>query len=181
MTDQAAIEGAIRTLLTAIGEDPDRDGLIDTPARVARSWAELSSGVSDDPSQHLTTSFDVDTEGLVIVRDIDFHTVCEHHLLPFHGRAHIGYLPSGGKVTGLSKLARVVEGYSRRLQVQERLTAQIADAVHDRLEAQGVAVMVEAEHMCMTMRGIRKPGATTVTTAYRGSIDKAEFLELLRA
>jgi len=175
----AAIEEAISSLLTAIGDDPERDGLRNTPARVARSWAELASGLCEDPSEHLEVSFDVDAGGLVMVRDIPFQTLCEHHLLPFHGVAHVAYLPSGRKVTGLSKLARCVEGYSRRLQVQERLTTQIADAVESRLDALGVAVMLRAEHMCMTMRGIRKPGATTVTTTYRGNIDKAEFLSLV--
>lgn len=180
MTEEP-IEQAIRALITAIGEDPDRDGLVNTPARVARSWFELSAGVNEDPDQHLDVSFDVEATGMVLVKDIHFQTVCEHHLLPFYGVAHIAYIPDGGKVTGLSKLARCLEGYSRRLQVQERLTTQVANAIEQRLQPKGVAVMIQAEHMCMTMRGIRKPGASTVTTTYRGNIDKAEFLELVRA
>lgn len=166
--DAQAVQRCVRELLIAIGEDPDREGLRDTPARMGRAWRELVSGLEIDPAQHLDTLFDVETEEMVMVRDIEFHSVCEHHLLPFYGRAHVAYIPAGGKVTGLSKLARVVEGYARRPQVQERLTAQIADALVTKLHPQGATVIIEAEHMCMTMRGIRKPGAFTVTSALRG-------------
>lgn len=171
--DAAGVERATRDLLRAIGEDPDRDGLLDTPARMARAWAELVGGLNEDPSRHLDTLFDVDTDELVLVRDIDFHSVCEHHLLPFYGRAHVAYIPAGGKVVGLSKLARLVEGYARRPQVQERLNGQIADALDAKLQPQGVAVVIEAEHMCMTMRGVRKPGTSTVTSALRGVMAKS--------
>lgn len=166
--DAQAVERCVRELLVAIGEDPDREGLRDTPARMGRAWKELVSGLEVDPCRHLDKLFDVDTEEMVLVRDIEFHSVCEHHLLPFYGRAHVAYLPAGGKVTGLSKLARVVEEYARRPQVQERLTAQIADTLVAKLRPQGATVIIEAEHMCMTMRGIRKPGAFTVTSALRG-------------
>lgn len=186
-TDATAIEGAIRTILSSVGEDPDRDGLMDTPARVARSYAELLSGYAQDPADHLDRQFEVDHDEMVIVKDIPFSSMCEHHMLPFIGRAHVAYLPGpGGKVCGLSKLARVVEGYARRLQVQERLTSQVADALRDRLEARGVLVIIEAEHLCMSMRGIRKPGSMTTTSAVRGllkesSATRAEALGLIKS
>lgn len=183
MYDEAGVERAMRDLLVAVGEDPDREGLRDTPARMSRSWRELLSGLDEDPRHHLETQFVTGTNELVLVRDIEFSSVCEHHLLPFFGRAHVGYIPANGRVTGLSKLARVVEGYARRPQVQERLTTQIADAVFDVLRPQGVIVVLEAEHMCMTMRGIRKPGSSTVTSALRGIMahpaTRAEMMSLI--
>ena len=167
--DSARIEAAVREVLAAIGEDPDRPGLIDTPARVARACAETFAGLAQDPDDVLATTFDEDHDELVLVKDIPMYSTCEHHLVPFHGVAHIGYIPGlDGRVTGLSKLARLVEVYARRPQVQERMTRQIADALHEVLKPQGVIVVIEAEHLCMAMRGIRKPGATTVTSAVRG-------------
>lgn len=166
--DAAGVERAVRDLLKAIGEDPNREGLVETPARMARAWKEIVSGLEEDPTKHLEKHFHVDHEEMVLVRDIDFHSVCEHHLLPFYGKAHVAYIPSNKTVTGLSKLARVVEGFARRPQVQERLTSQVADALVEKLNPQGVCVIIEAEHMCMTMRGIRKPGSSTVTSALRG-------------
>lgn len=165
--DQARIEQAVREILLAVGEDPDREGLIDTPARVARMYAELFSGLHDDPSRHLQKCFRQKYDEMVLVRDIEFHSVCEHHLLPFMGTAHIGYLP-GGKVVGLSKLARVVESVARRPQVQERMTEEIADLLTEQLQVKGVAVVIEATHTCMTIRGVRKPGSTCVTSAMKG-------------
>ena len=160
---------AVQELLAAIGEDPNRDGLLDTPARVARMWAEVLGGTNDDPDHHLSRTFDIEHDEMVLVRDIPFTSVCEHHMLPFSGTAHIAYLPgTTGRFTGLSKLARLVEGYARRLQVQERLTSQLADAMQSMLEPVGVLVVVEAEHSCMSIRGVRKPGTKTVTTAVRG-------------
>lgn len=183
MVDQPRIEEATRNLLEALGEDSARDGLLQTPHRVAGAWAELVAGYGEDPSDHLRTTFDVDGEELVLVRDIEFHSLCEHHLLPFVGRAHIAYLPAGGKVTGLSKLARCVDGYARRLQVQERLTGQVADALEEVLHPRGVAVIIEAEHFCMTMRGVQKTGALTTTSSFRGdlalSAGRQEVLDLL--
>lgn len=183
MYDEAAVVRAMRDLLEAVGEDPTREGLLDTPARMGRAWKEMLSGLEEDPRDHLRTTFDVGTDELVLVRDIAFHSVCEHHLLPFHGHAHVGYIPAHGRVTGLSKLARVVEGYARRPQVQERLTAQIADAVDEVLTPQGVIVVVEAEHMCMTMRGVRNQGSSTVTSALRGIMrhpaTRAEMMSLV--
>jgi GTP cyclohydrolase I len=175
---------AVRELLIAIGEDPTRDGLADTPARVARSFAELLSGYREDPAAHLDKQFQVDHEELVIVKDIPFSSMCEHHMLPFMGTAHVAYLPgTSGKVTGLSKFARLVDGYARRLQVQERLTSQIADAMMNHLHAEGALVVMEAEHLCMTIRGVKKPGAITTTSAVRGSLTdpttRAEALTLL--
>jgi GTP cyclohydrolase I len=165
--DRAA--AAVRELLLAVGEDPDRPGLIDTPARVARAYAETFAGLDQDPYEVLSTTFDEDHDELVLVKDIPMYSTCEHHLVPFHGVAHIGYIPGeDGRVTGLSKLARLVEVYARRPQVQERMTSQIADALADVLKPRGVLVVIEAEHLCMAMRGIRKPGATTVTSAVRG-------------
>ena len=167
--DAARAEAAVRELLSAIGEDPDREGLQETPARVARACAELFAGMREDPSEHLGKQFREDEhEEMVIVRDIPFTSMCEHHLLPFTGRAHVAYIPRAGRITGLSKIARCVEGYARRLQVQERMTSQVADAMMASLEPLGVLVVVEAEHMCMTARGVSKPGSLTVTSAVRG-------------
>ncbi|ENO17955.1 GTP cyclohydrolase I FolE [Schaalia cardiffensis] len=181
--DEARAEAATRELIAAIGEDPDREGLRDTPTRVAKAWKEILNGLNEDPRDYLRTQFEAGTDELVLVRDIVFHSVCEHHLLPFYGRAHVGYIPRGGRVTGLSKLARVVEGYSRRPQVQERLTAQIADAIDEVLHPQGVIVVIEAEHMCMSMRGVSKPGSSTVTSALRGIMNdgatRAEMMSLV--
>jgi GTP cyclohydrolase IA len=156
-------------LLIAVGEDPERDGLRDTPARVARAYAEMFAGLWQDPGEILATTFDEDHDELVLVKDIPMYSTCEHHLVPFHGVAHIGYIPADdGRVTGLSKLARLVEVYALRPQVQERMTSQIADALNDVLKPLGVLVVIEAEHLCMAMRGIRKPGTSTVTSAVRG-------------
>ena len=167
--DADGVRRAVRDLLVAIGEDPDREGLRETPERMARAYAEMFSGLGEDPAAHLERVFDVAHEEMILVRDIPLYSVCEHHLLPFHGMAHVGYIPGKeGRVTGLSKLARLVEGYARRPQVQERLTAQIADAMVERLAVRGVLVVVEAEHLCMSMRGVRKPGSNTVTSAVRG-------------
>ena len=167
--DQARAAAAVRELLIAVGEDPDRPGLKDTPARVARAYAETFAGLGQDPIEILSTTFDEDHDELVLVKDIPMYSTCEHHLVPFHGVAHIGYIPGeDGRVTGLSKLARLVEVYARRPQVQERMTSQIADALDDVLRPRGVLVIIEAEHLCMAMRGIRKPGSTTVTSAVRG-------------
>ncbi|GIG58736.1 GTP cyclohydrolase 1 [Longispora fulva] len=159
----------MREILIAIGEDPDRDGLRKTPSRVAHAYAEMFAGLRVDPAQTLTTAFDANHDEMVLVRDIEVASMCEHHLLPFHGVAHVGYIPGmHGRITGLSKLARLVEAYARRPQVQERLTAQIADTLERQLEPRGVIVVVECEHLCMAMRGIRKPGSRTVTSAVRG-------------
>ena len=165
--DLPRIERAVREILAAIGEDPGRSSLVDTPGRVARMYAELFSGLSANPARHLERVFEERYDELVLVRDISFNSMCEHHLLPFMGVAHVGYLPRG-KVTGLSKLARVVEEISRRPQVQERMTHQIADLMNQELDAKGVVVVIEATHTCMTIRGIRKPGSLTVTSAVRG-------------
>lgn len=166
--DEAAVEQAVLALLTAVGEDPQREGLVETPARVARAWKEMLSGLAEDPAAHLDKCFTVETDEMVLVRDIEFHSVCEHHLLPFYGRAHVAYIPRNNRVTGLSKLARLVEGYARRPQVQERLTTQIAQALVEKLDPLGGCVIMEAEHMCMSMRGIRKPGTSTVTSKLWG-------------
>jgi GTP cyclohydrolase I len=167
--DQERAAAAVRELLIAVGEDPDRPGLRDTPGRVARAYAETFAGLWQDPGEILATTFDEDHDELVLVKDIPMYSTCEHHLVPFHGVAHIGYIPGDdGRVTGLSKLARLVEVYARRPQVQERMTSQIADAMSDVLKPRGVIVVIEAEHLCMAMRGIRKPGASTVTSAVRG-------------
>ena len=165
--DQPRIQRAVREILAAIGEDPDRESLQETPARVARMYAELFSGLHSDPARHLKKFFVEDYDELVLVRDIPFSSMCEHHLLPFMGTAHVGYLPNG-KVIGLSKMARVVDEISRRPQVQERMTHQIADLMNDELNAKGVVIVLEAEHTCMTIRGVRKPGCLTVTSAVRG-------------
>jgi GTP cyclohydrolase I len=167
--DLARIEAAVAEILVAIGEDPDREGLQETPVRVARMYAEVCSGIHEDPAAHLIKTFDVDHDEMVMVRDIPLYSLCEHHLLPFFGVAHVAYIPRrGGMITGLSKLTRLVDGYSRRPQVQERLTSQVAGAIQDTLEPQGTLVVIEAEHLCMSMRGVRKPGAVTVTSAVHG-------------
>lgn len=170
LVDHARIEAAVREILAGIGEDPDRDGLLDTPARVARMYAEITGGLREDPEDHLYKVFDVDHDEMIMVRDIPVYSMCEHHLLPFHGSAHVAYIPkAGGRITGLSKIARLVDGFARRPQVQERLTRQVADAVQNALDPAGVLVVVEAEHMCMSMRGVRKPGSSTVTSAVHGT------------
>src|SRR3954464_2282177 len=167
--DVARAEAAIRELLIAVGEDPDREGLKATPGRVARAYAEVFAGLFVDPSEVLQTTFDENHDELVLVKDIPLYSICEHHLVPWHGTAAVGYIPGqDGRITGLSKLARVVELYARRPQVQERLTSQVADAVMKRLDPRGVIVVVEAEHLCMAMRGVRKPGSVTMTSAVRG-------------
>lgn len=167
--DLPRIERAVREILIAIGEDPDRGGLLRTPHRVARAYAELFAGLRIDPASVLTTAFEEDHDEMVLVRDIEITSMCEHHLLPFHGVAHVGYIPGeSGRITGLSKLARLVEAYARRPQVQERLTSQIADMLMQRLEPRGTIVVIDCEHMCMSLRGIRKPGARTLTSAVRG-------------
>ena len=167
--DLDRIEAAVREILVAIGEDPDRDGLVDTPKRVARMYAEVFSGLWEDPGEHLKVVFEVDHDEMVMVKDIPIYSLCEHHLVPWFGRAHVAYIPNEeGRITGLSKLARLVDGFSKRPQVQERLTSQVADCIQSVLEPRGVLVVVEAEHLCMSMRGVRKPGATTVTSAVRG-------------
>ena len=173
--DRERAEAAVREFLIAIGEDPDREGLLETPARVARACSEVFSGLYDDPAKYLLKQFhEADHEEMVIVKDIPFTSMCEHHLLPFTGRAHVAYIPRKGRITGLSKLARCVEGYARRPQVQERMTSQIADAIMKSLDPLGTIVVVEAEHMCMTARGIKKPGSFTVTSAVRGSFKEDE-------
>jgi GTP cyclohydrolase I len=167
--DQPRIAAAVREILIAIGEDPDRDGLLDTPARVARMYEEICSGLFDDPSAHLKTTFEAGHDEMILEKDIPLYSICEHHLVAFHGRAHVAYIPSDdGRVTGLSKLARLVDSYSRRPQVQERLTSQIADELERTLQPKGVMVVIEAEHLCMSMRGVKKPGVTTITSAVRG-------------
>ena len=167
--DQGRIEKAVREILLADGEDPERDGLVDTPARVARMYEEVLAGIEQEADEHLKVTFDADHDEMVLERNIPFASVCEHHLVPFVGRAHVAYIPNAdGRITGLSKLARVVDGYSKRPQVQERLTTQIADAIESCLEPRGVLVVIEAEHFCMSMRGVKKPGAQAVTSAVRG-------------
>lgn len=167
--DLPRIEAAVTEILLAIGEDPGRDGLRDTPRRVARMYAEVFSGLREEPGEHLKVVFEADHDEMVMVKDIAIFSLCEHHLVPWFGKAHIAYIPNeDGRITGLSKLARLVDGFSKRPQVQERLTAQVADAIQAVLEPRGALVVVEAEHLCMSMRGIRKPGATTVTSAVRG-------------
>jgi GTP cyclohydrolase IA len=172
--DAARAEAAVRELLLAMGEDPEREGLRDTPARVARAYREIFAGLRQEPEDVLTTTFDIGHEEMVLVKDIEVYSTCEHHLVPFHGVAHVGYIPNtDGRITGLSKLARLVEVYARRPQVQERLTTQIADALVRILEPRGVIVVVECEHLCMSMRGVRKPGSRTVTSAVRGIMESA--------
>jgi len=171
LIDQERVERAVREILLAIGEDPDRDGLSQTPARVARSYVEIFAGMRQNPQDVLTTTFEIGHEELILVRDIEVYSTCEHHLVPFHGVAHVGYIPGrDGRVTGLSKLARLVDVYARRPQVQERMTSQIADAMVEHLKPLGVLVVVECEHLCMSMRGVRRPGSRTVTSAVRGQM-----------
>ncbi len=184
--DHDRAEAAVRELLHAIGEDPDREGLLDTPARVARAYAELTEGLHQRAEDVLTTTFDLGHDEMVLVKDIELWSMCEHHLVPFTGVAHVGYIPSdNGKITGLSKLARLVDVYAKRPQVQERLTTQVADALVEILEARGVIVVIEAEHLCMTMRGVRKAGARTITSAVRGQMlnatTRAEAMSLISA
>ncbi|GAA4111222.1 GTP cyclohydrolase I FolE [Nocardioides fonticola] len=183
--DHERAEAAVRELLYAIGEDPTREGLLDTPARVARAYAELTQGLRQTPEEVLSTTFDLGHDEMVLVRDIELWSMCEHHLVPFTGVAHVGYIPAAsGKITGLSKLARLVDVYAKRPQVQERLTTQVADALMEILEARGVIVVIEAEHLCMTMRGVRKAGARTITSAVRGILHNAatrgEAMALIR-
>jgi GTP cyclohydrolase I len=182
--DAARAEAAVRELLLAIGEDAERDGLLETPARVARAYAEVFGGLRQDPGEVLSTVFDLSHDELILVKDIEIFSTCEHHLVPFHGVAHVGYIPNDeGRITGLSKLARLVDIYAKRPQVQERLTTQVADALEEHLQPQGVIVVVECEHLCMSMRGIRKPGARTVTSAVRGQLrdpaTRAEAMSLI--
>ena len=183
--DASRVERAVRELLIGVGEDPDRDGLRDTPARVARSYAELFAGLRQDPATVLSTTFDLGHDEMVLVKDIEVSSCCEHHLVPFHGVAHVGYIPNqDGRITGLSKLARLVDVYARRPQVQERLTTQVADALVEHLEPRGVIVVIECEHLCMSLRGVRKAGATTITSAVRGQLrdptTRAEAISLIR-
>ncbi|GAB48586.1 GTP cyclohydrolase I FolE [Mobilicoccus pelagius] len=182
--DLERVERAVREILLAVGEDPDREGLRETPARVARSYVELFAGLRADPADILGTTFDIEHEEMVLVRDIELYSTCEHHLVPFHGVAHVGYIPGrNGQVTGLSKIARLVDVYARRPQVQERLTTQIADALVEHLEPRGVIVVLDCEHLCMSMRGVRKPGARTTTSAVRGQLrapaTRAEAMSLI--
>jgi GTP cyclohydrolase IA len=183
--DQARAEAAVRELLLAVGENPERHGLLDTPARVARAYREMFAGLYTNPDDVLNTTFDEQHDEMILVKDIPMYSTCEHHLVAFHGVAHVGYIPGvDGRVTGLSKLARVVDLYAKRPQVQERLTAQIADALMRKLDPRGAIVVVEAEHLCMSMRGIRKPGATTTTSAVRGQFktdnaSRSEALDLI--
>jgi GTP cyclohydrolase I len=180
------IERAVREILDAIGEDPDRDGLLRTPERIAKMYVdEVFTGLRDDPSQHLTVTFEAEHDEMVMVRDIAVHSMCEHHLVPFAGKAHVAYIPGDdGRITGLSKIARLVDGFAKRPQVQERLTTQIADALVERLDPTGVLVMIEAEHYCMSMRGVKKPGSLTITSAVRGlfktnAATRAEAMSLI--
>jgi GTP cyclohydrolase I len=181
--DQARLKASVIEMLSAIGEDPFRNGLAETPRRIAEMYAEIFEGLWKDPRDYLQVVFEVAHDEMVILRNIPFYSMCEHHFLPFHGEAHVGYIPDG-KVVGISKLARVVEGYARRPQIQEQLTSQIAEAIMEVLKPDGVAVVIEAEHLCMTMRGIKKPGSRMVTSAMRGdfkrqSVTRAEFLSLV--
>jgi GTP cyclohydrolase I len=180
------IEHAVRLILEAIGEDPNREGLLETPKRVAKMYEEVFSGLKEDPKEHFKTVFGEDHEELVLVKDIPFYSMCEHHLVPFYGKAHIAYIPRGGRVTGLSKLARAVEAVAKRPQLQERITSTIANSIVESLDPHGVMVVVEAEHMCMTMRGVKKPGSKTVTSAVRGILEsdaaaRAEVLSLIKS
>jgi GTP cyclohydrolase IA len=186
MMDQKKIERAVREILIAIGEDPQRPGIKETPRRVARMYAELFSGLNRDPGREVSVFREGDHEEMVMVKDIPFFSMCEHHLVPFAGKAHVVYIPTKGRVTGLSKLVRVIEGFARRPQVQERLTSQIAECLMKRLKPQGVMVIIEAEHLCMSMRGVKKPGAITTTSALRGIFQKnaktrAEALALIKS
>ena len=169
LVDKPKIERAVREILEAVGEDPDREGLRRTPQRVAEMYEEIFAGLADDPADHLSVTFAADHDEMIMVKDIPLYSMCEHHLVPFLGRAHVAYIPNAnGRITGLSKLARLVESYARRPQVQERLTSQIADEIDEKLAPRGALVVVEAEHLCMSMRGVQKPGSTTVTSAVRG-------------
>jgi GTP cyclohydrolase IA len=179
------IEQAVRLIIEAIGEDPNREGLLDTPKRVAKMYAEVFSGLQEDPKEYFQTIFGEDHEELVLVKDIPFFSMCEHHLVPFYGKAHVAYIPRGGRVTGLSKLARAVEAVAKRPQLQERITSTIANTMIETLDPHGVMVVVEAEHMCMTMRGVKKPGAKTITSAVRGIFEndaasRAEVLSFIK-
>lgn len=183
--DHEKIKQAVRMILEAVGEDPDREGLLDTPKRVAKMYAEVFEGLRVDEEHYFETIFSENHEELVLVKDIPFYSMCEHHLVPFYGKAHVAYIPRGGRVVGLSKLARALEAVARRPQLQERITSTVADAIMKRLEPHGVLVVVEAEHMCMTMRGVKKPGSKTVTTAARGLFEtdaaqRAEVLSLIK-
>lgn len=183
MADQEKIRQSIISIIEALGEDPGREGLADTPRRIAEMYADIFSGMDENPEKHLEVGFEEDHQEMVIAKNIPFYSMCEHHFLPFHGMAHIGYIPRG-RVVGASKLSRVVEAFARRLQLQERLTTQIADTIVKALEPRGVAVIMEAEHLCMTMRGIKKPGSKMVTSAMRGlfrerAATRAEFLNLI--
>ncbi|MDQ1432806.1 MAG: cyclohydrolase [Actinomycetota bacterium] len=183
--DHARIERAVREILEAIGEDPDRDGLARTPTRIANMYEEVFAGLYEDPSHHLTVTFEADHDEMVMVRDIPIHSMCEHHLVPFAGRAHVAYIPGDdGRITGLSKIARLVDGFAKRPQVQERLTTQVADALVEVLNPSGVLVLIEAEHFCMSMRGVKKPGSLTITSAVRGlfksnAATRAEAMSLI--
>jgi GTP cyclohydrolase I len=184
--DVDRVRAAVSELLSAIGEDPERDGLVNTPVRVAAMYEELFSGLHDDPARHLEVTFAAEHDEMVMVRDIPFASLCEHHLVPFIGRAHVAYIPADdGRITGLSKLARLVDGYARRLQVQERMTSQIADAIASVLSPRGVLVVIEAEHLCISMRGVKKPGTTTITSSVRGLFrsdvaTRAEAMQFIR-
>ena len=184
--DVDRVRSAVAELLSAIGEDPARDGLVNTPVRVAAMYEELFSGLHDDPARHLEVTFAAEHDEMVMVRDIPFASLCEHHLVPFLGRAHVAYIPAeDGRITGLSKLARLVDGYARRLQVQERMTSQIADAIASILSPRGVLVVIEAEHLCISMRGVKKPGTTTITSSVRGLFrsdvaTRAEAMQFIR-
>ncbi|MCT2345317.1 GTP cyclohydrolase I FolE [Niallia taxi] len=183
--DLAKIEDAVKQILEAIGEDPEREGLLDTPKRVAKMYSDIFSGLNEDPREYFHTIFGEEHEELVLVKDIPLYSMCEHHLVPFYGVAHVAYIPRNGKVTGLSKLARAVEAVAKRPQLQERITSTVADAIIEMLDPHGVMVVIEAEHMCMTMRGVNKPGAKTVTTAVRGRYAenaeaRAEVLTLIK-
>lgn len=183
--DHQKIEAGVKLILEGIGEDPSREGLVDTPKRVARMYEEVFAGLTQDPEQYFSVIFGEDHEELVLVKDIPFFSMCEHHLVPFFGKAHVGYIPRGGRVTGLSKLARAVETVARRPQLQERITTTVAKAIEKTLDPMGVVVVIEAEHMCMTMRGVKKPGSKTITSAVRGSFvndasARAEVFSLIK-
>ena len=186
MINEARIRAAVTSIIKAIGEDPEREGLVDTPKRVAEMYGELFMGIGADPKDELTVGYELGHREMVIVRDIPFYSMCEHHLLPFYGVVHIGYIPDvSGRVVGISKLARVVETVARRIQIQERMTTEIADAIFDGLKPDGVAVVVQAEHLCMVMRGIKKPGSNVITSAIRGAFrrraaSRAEFFSLIQ-
>lgn len=183
--DVDKIQQAVRMIIEGIGEDPDREGFVDTPKRVAKMYAEVFQGLDLDPKDYFDVVFGEDHEELVLVKDIPFFSMCEHHLVPFYGKAHIGYIPRGGRVTGLSKLARAIEAVARRPQLQERITSTVANAMVEKLDPHGVIVVIEAEHMCMTMRGVKKPGSKTITSAVRGCFEsdaaaRAEVLSLIK-